>query len=131
MRILVFGLAGSGKTTLSEKISKELGIKWYNADRVREEYNDWDFSEEGRKRQLDRMLELSYSNINTICDFICPLEEYRKIFNPDISIFMNTIQKSIYENTNKIFQIPEKYDIIVNNFDQTENVVNIIKNWRK
>lgn len=131
MRILVFGLAGSGKTTLSEKISKELGIKWYNADRVREEYNDWDFSEEGRKRQLDRMLELSYSNINTICDFICPYEEYRKIFNPDISIFMNTIQKSIYENTNKIFQIPEKYDIIVNNFDQTENVVNIIKNWRK
>ena len=45
------GLPGSGKTTLANEIApiKMLNAKRLNADEVRKEANDWDFSEEGKK----------------------------------------------------------------------------------
>ena len=49
--ILIMGLPGSGKTTLASELVSLLKAKWLNADEVRKEANDWDFSEEGRKRQ--------------------------------------------------------------------------------
>ena len=58
MRVLIFGF-GSGKTYLAERLVEYLGDKvaCRNADKVREEANDWDFSiEEGRLRQNKRML---------------------------------------------------------------------------
>ena len=51
MKILIMGLSGSGKTFLSKLLQKELSCAWYNADNLREMANDWDFSDEGRKRQ--------------------------------------------------------------------------------
>ena len=38
---------------------KELSCAWYNADNLREMANDWDFSNEGRKRQSFRMRALA------------------------------------------------------------------------
>ena len=49
------GLPGSGKTTLANELGPMLNAKRLNADEVRKEANDWDFSEEGRKRQAKRM----------------------------------------------------------------------------
>ena len=45
------GLPGAGKTTLADALAKKIEAKRLNADEVRKEANDWDFSEEGRKRQ--------------------------------------------------------------------------------
>ena len=42
------GLPGSGKTTLANEIAPLLNAKRLNADEVRKEANDWDFSKEGR-----------------------------------------------------------------------------------
>ena len=58
---------------------------------------DWDFSDEGRKRQSQRMntfaeFEKSHGR-HVICDFVCPTERTREIFNPDIVIWMDTIEK--------------------------------------
>ena len=47
--ILIMGLPGSGKTTLANELAPLLNTKRLNADKVRKEANDWDFSEEGRK----------------------------------------------------------------------------------
>ena len=58
-KILLFGLPGSGKSYLAEPLAKELDGVWINADQVREEYDDWDFSPEGRMRQAMRMKFLS------------------------------------------------------------------------
>ncbi len=49
------GLPGSGKTYLTERLIPLLNAAWYNADKLREMSNDWDFSNEGRKRQSMRM----------------------------------------------------------------------------
>ena len=56
------GLPGSGKTTLANELGPMLKAKRLNADEVRKEANDWDFSEEGRKRQAKRMADFAFKH---------------------------------------------------------------------
>ena len=107
MKILIMGLSGSGKTFLSKLLQKELSCAWYNADNLREMANDWDFSPQGRIRQSLRMRNLAnfekeHGRI-VICDFVCPTKETKENFDPDVTIWMNTIQSGRYEDTNKMF----------------------------
>ena len=115
------GLPGSGKTTLASKLVPLLNAKWINNDKVRKEANDWDFSEEGRKRQAKRMAEEAekYKNegIYVVADFICPTPEARKLFNADYIIWVDTIKKVKYDDTNAMFVKPEKFDFHVTNQD--------------
>jgi adenylylsulfate kinase len=106
--ILVMGLSGSGKTTFSKKLSGLLDSVHFNADEVRKDANDWDFSAEGRIRQARRMRELADKSEckNIIIDMICPLKEMRKIINPDIIVFVNRITSSKYKDTDSIFETP-------------------------
>ena len=63
------GLPGAGKTTLADALAKKIKSKRLNADEVRKEANDWDFSEEGRKRQAKRMSDFALklkSNIHSL-----------------------------------------------------------------
>jgi len=111
------GLPGSGKTSLAKELVPMLKAKWINADEVRKNANDWDFSEEGRKRQAIRMAKLAENlkkegNI-VVADFICPTPNARSLFNPDFIIWMDTIKKGRFEDTNKMFVNPNKYDVRV------------------
>ena len=63
-KILIMGLPGAGKTTLAEKLVKKIDAIWINADEVRRKYNDWDFSNEGRLRQANRMKSLANDALN-------------------------------------------------------------------
>ena len=122
MKILIMGLPGSGKTYLAERMQPILKAAWYNADKVREMANDWDFSNEGRKRQSFRMKALAdFEKENgrlVICDFICPTKEARKIFDADYCIWMDTIKESNYKDTDKIFEEPQKFNLKISNLDQ-------------
>ena len=106
--ILVFGLPGSGKSTLANKLAKKLDADHFNADQVREMYDDWDFSEEGRKRQAERMKQLGANSTKqwAVLDFVCPKKEYRDIVSADVTIFMDTLEEGRFEDTNKMFEYP-------------------------
>ena len=121
MKILIMGLPGSGKTYLAERLQPLLNAAWYNADKVREMANDWDFSPKGRVRQSLRMRNLAdfekEHNRTVLCDFVCPTKETQNIFHPDIIIWMNTIKKGRYEDTNKMFENPTNVDYEVNEFN--------------
>ena len=121
MIILIMGLPGSGKTTLAETLTPMFNAVWLNADKVRKEVNDWDFSEQGRLKQSIRMKILAHKarseNRNVIADFICPTEYTRKEFNADYTIWMDTKKVSEFEDTDKIFETPKNPDFIVTHFD--------------
>ena len=123
--ILIMGLPGSGKTTLANELAPKLKAKRLNADQVRKEADDWDFSEEGRKRQAKRMaslaLKLGEDGSYVIADFICPTPEARTLFPSNYIIWVDTIKEGRFEDTNKMFVKPDKYDFHVTTQDA--------KNW--
>ena len=131
MKILVMGLPGAGKTWLSERLQKHLECAWYNADKVRQMANDWDFSPEGRVRQANRMRTFAdfekQNNRYVICDFVCPTRKTREAFNPDIVIWLDTISRSRFEDTNDMFEIPSLIDYKVDKFLSDEEIEDISK----
>jgi len=128
-KILVMGLPGSGKTTFSQELVKKLmltsTVKWYNADTVRKEHNDWDFSDAGRLRQVLRMTHLAEESGAdfAICDFVCPTKYYRMVFDADCIVWLDTIQEGRFEDTNKVFERPTNADYIITDWAQTDAVI--------
>ena len=115
------GLPGSGKTTLANELDKLIKSKRLNADEIRKEANDWDFSEEGRVRQAKRMAEFAMKLKNeghyVIADFVAPTPEARSLFPADFIVWVDTIKKGRFEDTNQMFVKPEKYDFHVTSQD--------------
>ena len=119
------GLPGAGKTTLASHLVPLLKAKWLNADEVRKEANDWDFSAEGRVRQAKRMWskarEYKSQGHHVVADFICPTPEARSLFPADYVIWVDTINEGRFDDTNKMFVKPSKYNFHVTTQDA--------KNW--
>jgi cytidylate kinase len=135
MKILIFGLPGSGKTTLAKPFAELIGGVHINADVVRERYDDWDFSTEGRMRQAQRMKHLSDGVVLAgkiaVADFICPTENARREFNPDFTIWMDTISQSRYEDTNAVFEKPANVNYHVANWfnDTHAQLLEVVQTW--
>jgi adenylylsulfate kinase len=124
MKILIMGLPGSGKSTLAAPFAQLVNGVWLNADAVRKEYNDWDFSPEGRIRQAQRMRYLADGVVRAgqvaVADFVCPTEQARAEFAPDYTVWMDTISAGRFEDTNRVFVPPTHVDYHVSEwFDDT------------
>ena len=115
------GLPGAGKTTLANELAKLIECKRLNADEIRKAADDWDFSEEGRKRQAKRMsneaLKIKKEGKNVIADFICPTPEARELFPADYIVWVDTIKEGRFEDTNQMFVKPEKFNFHVTSQD--------------
>ncbi len=126
MKILICGLPGSGKTWLAERLADNIdNCAWFNADVIRTASNDWDFTQEGRIRQANRMktfadFEVSHGR-SVICDFVAPTENSRLSFKPDYLIWLNTIKKGrVVENKKEELEIAKDLPFEVENLENSE-----------
>ncbi len=129
------GLPGSGKTTLASELAPLINAKRINADEVRKAANDWDFSKEGRSRQAKRMAELAIKikeeGNYVIADFICPTPKARSLFPADYIVWVDTIQKGRFDDTNQMFVKPEKYNFHVTSQDAQHWAPKIYEDLKK
>jgi adenylylsulfate kinase len=114
-KILVMGLPGAGKTTLSKSLAPLLNAVHFNADAVRANINrDLGFSPADRVEQARRMGWLcdrvAEAGCYAIADFVCPTPEARDAFGDAIIIWVDRIKEGRYEDTNRLFVPPEDCD---------------------
>ena len=120
-KILIMGLPGAGKTTLARVLAPRLNAVHFNADDVRREINrDLGFTAADRVEQARRMGWLCDQVVKTGCfavaDFICPTQEARAAFEAGRSSFIvwvDRVRQSRFEDTDRIFVAPERYDLRV------------------
>ena len=129
MKILIMGLPGSGKTWLGSRIAEKFNIPFWDANVVRNIYNDWDFSSQGRDRQSMRMRKLAEVDPISISAFIAPLPGHVRNFFPDKLIFMDTVRECQYEDTNKLFQSPKKYDVRIKKLGDDDEAFNLVRDY--
>ena len=126
MKILICGLPGSGKTWLAERLVDNIdNCAWFNADVIRTASNDWDFTEEGRVRQANRMKTFADFEVghgrSVICDFVAPTENSRLSFKPDYLIWLNTIKEGrVVENKKEELETAKDLPFEVENLENSD-----------
>jgi len=137
MKVLIFGLPGTGKTTLAKPFAELVSGVHLNADDVRKKYDDWDFTPSGRLRQAQRMRHLAdgveLAGKIAVADFICPTYVTRDLYDADFTIWMDTTKGSLYKDTLKMFEPPKNTDVdyhVSQWFDDTHaQLAEVVKNW--
>jgi cytidyltransferase-like protein len=120
-KILIMGLPGAGKTTLARQLAPCLNAVHYNADAVRSNLStDLGFSEDDRVEHARRMGWLCDQVVKAGCyaiaDFICPTHTARDAFlrgSEAFIIWVDRIQAGAFEDTNRLFVPPERFDLRV------------------
>jgi len=135
MIIQIIGLPGSGKTALATALKERINAIHLNADEVRSTVNsDLGFTAEDRIEQARRMGEMARLIANqgvapVIVDFVCPTKETREAFGPaDVVVWVDRIKQGRFEDTNKMWQDPERFDIrILDGYKLEQEVDTVIQ----
>ena len=65
----------------------------------------------------EHALKLKNDGNNVVADFICPTSEARSLFPADFTIWVDTIKKGRFDDTNAMFVKPKKFDFHVTTQD--------------
>ena len=65
----------------------------------------------------NKALNYKDQGFNVVADFVCPTPAARSLFPADFLIWMDTIKKGRFEDTNKMFVNPIKYNFKVPTMD--------------
>ena len=91
--------------------------------------------EEGRVRQAKRMaefaLKLKAEGHYVIADFVAPTPEARSLFPADFRVWVDTIKKGRFEDTNQMFVTPKNFDYHVTTQDAKKWAPLIIEEIKK
>ena len=86
-------------------------------------------------RQAKRMAEFATKIKNeghyVIADFVAPTPEARKLFPADFTIWVDTIKKGRFEDTNQMFVEPENFDFKVTTQDAKNWAPKIVEEIKK
>ncbi|MBV8840214.1 MAG: adenylyl-sulfate kinase [Alphaproteobacteria bacterium] len=112
------GLPGAGKTTLASTLAPLLNAVVFNADAVRANLSrDLGFSREDRIEHARRMGWMCDRVVEAggtaIADFVCPTPETRLAFDAAFVIWLDRIATGRFEDTNRMFVPPERFDLRV------------------
>jgi adenylylsulfate kinase len=133
--IQIIGLPGAGKTALATALKEKINAIHINADEARATVNsDLGFSVDDRVENARRLGEIArliskQGVAPVIVDFICPTQETREAFGrPDFLVWVDRIGSGRYEDTNLIWESPERVDIhIPDGMSVEEEVQYVIK----
>jgi cytidyltransferase-like protein len=117
-KILIMGLPGAGKTTLAAALGPLLNAVTFNADAVRANLSrDLGFTHEDRIEHARRMGWMCDRVVEAggtaIADFVCPTDETRAAFGAAFTIWVDRISAGRFEDTNKMFASPTRFDLRV------------------
>ena len=117
-KILIMGLPAAGKTTLATALAPLLNAVVFNADAVRANLSrDLGFSHEDRVEHARRMGWMCDRVVEAggtvIADFICPTADTRAAFGDAFTIWADRIAEGRFEDTNRMFVAPERFDLRV------------------
>ena len=65
----------------------------------------------------DKAQALKIEGNYVIADFICPTPDTRELFNSDYIVWVDTIEEGRFDDTNKLFVKPNKYNLHVTTQD--------------
>ena len=117
-KILIMGLPGAGKTTLATVLAPLLNAVVFNADAVRANLSrDLGFSHDDRVEHARRMGWMCDRVVEAggtvIADFICPTADTRAAFGDAFTIWVDRIAEGRFQDTNRMFVAPERFDLRV------------------
>lgn len=125
------GLPGSGKTTLAKELSKKINAIHLNADEMRNNvWTDLTFKYTDRIIMAQRMGALSdmlnAQGYDTIADFVCPTDETRKQFGKSFIVWVDRIEQSRFEDTNKLFEKPNNINVHIEHGLTIQQEINLV-----